>query len=197
MSDFNADDIKYQFKIIMLGDGGSGKTCLTNRYCFNIFEDTKLTIGLSFNSYTVLAEEENGTQFKIGLSIWDFGGQIRFRPLLPQFINGASGALFVYDGLAVHSLLNLEKEWYPLVRDNTRDIPSLLVGTKNDLIENKNPIDPEVIEQCRKDLNSKKAYTTSSKTGLNVRNIFNDLIVEILRESPLNITKIRFLDAKE
>ena len=197
MSDFNADDIKYQFKIIMLGDGGSGKTCLTNRYCFNIFEDTKLTIGLSFNSYTVLAEEENGTQFKIGLSIWDFGGQIRFRPLLPQFINGASGALFVYDGLTVHSLLNLEKEWYPLVQDNARDIPSLLVGTKNDLKENINLIDPEIIEQCRKDMDSKKAYTTSSKTGLNVRNIFNDLIVEILRESPFNITKIRFLDAKE
>jgi len=63
------EDIRYQFKIVLLGDGGCGKTALTNRFCFNEFDsDTKLTIGLSFNSFSIPAIED-GTKIRIGLSI--------------------------------------------------------------------------------------------------------------------------------
>lgn len=184
--------IRYQFKIVLLGDGGAGKTCLTNRFCYNLFENTKLTIGLSFNSYSMLAEEK-GEKFQIGLSIWDFGGQERFRPLLPQFISGANGALYVHDLLALHSLINLEKEWYPLLHDNAGDVPTMLVGTKVDLLNDVNSIDKDLIEEHRKSLGAKKSYITSSKTGLNIRKIFKDLVEEILKYPPYSLRNIKLL----
>lgn len=184
--------IRYQFKIVLLGDGGAGKTCLTNRFCYNLFENTKLTIGLSFNSYSMPAEE-NGQKFQIGLSIWDFGGQERFRPLLPQFISGANGALYVHDLLALHSLINLEKEWYPLLHDNAGDVPTMLVGTKADLLNDFNALDKEIIEEHKQILGVKKSYITSSKTGLNIRKIFKDLVEEILKSPPYSIRNIKLL----
>lgn len=186
------DLIRYQFKIVLLGDGGAGKTCLTNRFCYNLFENTKLTIGLSFNSYSMPAEE-NGSRFRIGLSIWDFGGQERFRPLLPQFINGANGAIFVHDLLALHSLLNLEKEWFPLLRDNAGNVPSILVGTKADLLNNMEEIDDQLIEEHKKSLDVKESYITSSKTGLNIKNIFEDLVKEILKSPPYSLRNIKII----
>jgi len=116
--DDSEENIKYQFKIVLLGDGGTGKTALTNRFCFNEFDlDTKLTIGLSFNSFSIPAKEE-GLNIRIGLSIWDFGGQERFLPLLPQFITGANGALIVHDLTRFVTLQNLKRDWNPLLVSN-------------------------------------------------------------------------------
>lgn len=181
--DDSAESIRYQFKIILLGDGGVGKTCLTNRFCYSEFVDTKLTIGLSFNSYSIIAEEA-GEQFRIGLSIWDFGGQERFRPLLPQFISGANAALWVYDMNAFHSLVNLEKNWLPLLRANSDHIPTLLVGTKADVVSKDGRFDAETVLEIQKKLDAKQSYETSSKTGLNTTLIFKDLIREILKRPP-------------
>ncbi len=81
MSNFeskDSDQIRLQYKIVLLGDGGVGKTALIRRYCFNDFSvDTQMTIGLSFHSITLQAKQ-NDELFRIGLSIWDFGGQEQF-----------------------------------------------------------------------------------------------------------------------
>ncbi|UYP47492.1 hypothetical protein NEF87_003777 [Candidatus Lokiarchaeum ossiferum] len=178
------ESIRYQFKIVLLGDGGTGKTCLVNRYCFNEFLDTKLTIGLSFNSYSIPAEE-NGKSFRIGLSIWDFGGQERFRPLLPQFISGCNGAIYVFDQLAFHSLENLHKEWKSLLHSNAGEVPSILVGTKADLIdESHSLIEKDTLMEYQQNLGVSSFVSTSAKTGKNINEIFKHLVREILKKSP-------------
>ena len=187
-----SEPIRYQFKIVLLGDGGAGKTCLTNRFCYNLFENTKLTIGLSFNSYSMPAEEA-GKRFKIGLSIWDFGGQPRFRPLLPQFINGANAALYVHDLLVFRSLLDLEADWYPLLHENAGNVPTFLVGTKEDLLDDHDSLDMSVIDEYQKKLDAKKSFITSSKTGLNIEKIFKDLVREILKQPPYSLRDIQLL----
>ncbi|MHA1673815.1 MAG: Rab family GTPase [Promethearchaeota archaeon] len=177
------ESIRFQVKIVLLGDGGVGKTCIANRFCYSEFVDTKLTIGLSFNSYSIFAEE-NEERFRIGLSIWDFGGQERFRPLLPQFINGADAALWIYDMNAFHSLLSLEKNWLPLLQENAPDIPTLLVGTKSDIVAEDKRFDPETIQEFVKKLGVAKNIETSSKTGLNTTLIFKQLVGELLKYPP-------------
>ena len=118
-----------QFKVVLLGDSGVGKTALIRRYCFNEFAiDTQSTIGLQFHSITLRAEHK-GVQFEIGLSIWDFGGQERFRSLLPQFILGANASLLVFDLMNGQALKNL-KEWYQLLKINAGNVPFDLIGTK-------------------------------------------------------------------
>ena len=178
------EDIKYQFKIVLLGDGGCGKTALTNRFCFNEFDaDTKLTIGLSFNSFSIPAEED-GTKIRIGLSIWDFGGQERFTPLLPQFITGANAAMIVHDLTRFVTLENLKRDWNPLLISNAGDVPRIMVGTKLDLLNPKYQLDPKTRENFQTILGVKASYDTSSKTGFNVDFIFKELVKEILKVPP-------------
>ena len=67
MKSKDSDQIRLQYKIVLLGDGGVGKTALIRRYCFNDFSvDTQMTIGLSFHSITLQAKQ-NDELFRIGL----------------------------------------------------------------------------------------------------------------------------------
>jgi len=187
------EDIRYQFKIVLLGDGGSGKTALTNRFCFNEFDaDTKLTIGLSFNSFSIPAEED-GTKIRIGLSIWDFGGQERFTPLLPQFITGANAALIVHDLTRIVTLENLKRDWNPLLISNAGDVPKIMVGTKLDLIDPEYQLDPKTREEYQKILGVKGSYDTSSKTGFNVDLIFKELVKNILKIPPYDKKNVKII----
>ena len=187
------EDIRYQFKIVLLGDGGTGKTALTNRFCFNEFDaDTKLTIGLSFNSYSIPAEED-GTKIRIGLSIWDFGGQERFTPLLPQFITGANAALIVHDLTRFVTLENLKRDWNPLLISNAGNVPKIMVGTKLDLIEQEYQMEQKVREDYREILGVKAYYDTSSKTGFNVDLIFKELVKNILKIPPYDKKNVEII----
>ncbi|QEE15596.1 Rab family GTPase [Promethearchaeum syntrophicum] len=187
------EDIKYQFKIVLLGDGGCGKTALTNRFCFNEFDvDTKLTIGLSFNSFSIPAEED-GIKIRIGLSIWDFGGQERFTPLLPQFITGANAALIVHDLTRFVTLENLKRDWNPLLISNAGDVPRIMVGTKLDLIDPEYKFDPKTLEDFQKELGVKASYDTSSKTGFNVDIIFKELVKQILKIPPYDKKNVKII----
>jgi len=184
--------IRYQFKIILLGDGGSGKTCLVNRFCYNLFKDTKLTIGLSFNSYSLQAQE-NEKKFRIGLSIWDFGGQRRFKPLLPQFITGANAALFIHDLTSFRTLVNLEKDWLPILKANAGNIPIALLGTKSDLIMNDFEVNRESIELMRQKMGVSASFETSSVTGEHVDAAFKGIVQEILSRKPYDKRNIEIL----
>ncbi|MCK4688545.1 MAG: GTP-binding protein, partial [Candidatus Lokiarchaeota archaeon] len=80
------------FKICIFGDGGVGKTTLVKRYMTGVFKgDSTMTIGVDFH---VKKLEING--LNVSLQIWDFAGEDRFRFLLPSYVIGASGGIFMY-----------------------------------------------------------------------------------------------------
>ena len=73
------------FKIIIFGDAGCGKTTLTQRFLTNLFvSDSKMTIGVDFEVKSLEVDKQ-----KVKLQIWDFGGEERFRFLLPTYCLGA------------------------------------------------------------------------------------------------------------
>src|SRR5271157_533341 len=122
--------MSYAFKVLLLGDGGVGKTTLVQRYVTGAFiANTKITIGVDFATKSLLID---GAQ--VMLQVWDFGGEERFRFILPTYCNGAKGGIFVYDVTNLQSLLHAG-EWLKIVRDQAGDIPVIMVGTKADLVE--------------------------------------------------------------
>ena len=121
-----AKDVSYSFKIVIVGAGGVGKTCLFNRYCFNSFNmDTKMTIGINFHSNYLAIK--NGAENKyVSNFIFDFGGQERFKPLIPKFLEGASSALLVFNIISFSSFQQLEF-WYKMLIENVDiNIPKIL-----------------------------------------------------------------------
>lgn len=67
------------FKLIMIGDSGTGKSCLLNRYTKDEFDgDYKVTIGWVYHKKGVeFASKilDVGDNHKVKLQIWDTAGQ--------------------------------------------------------------------------------------------------------------------------
>ena len=163
----------YTFKLMMLGDASVGKTSLTIRYIKGFFmDDLKLTIGVDFYSKATVFNEK-----KVKFQIWDFGGEERFRFLLSQYSKGANGAFFLYDITNPRSIDHLP-DWTQIVRENSGDIPIMLIGSKVDLEEFRAvPREDGILTAKKYDLAS--FVELSSKTGKNVENAFN-VMTEIL-----------------
>lgn len=71
--DINEDRYDHLFKIILIGDSGTGKSNLMLRYTQDKFDSkTRTTVGLEFATKTI---EYGGKMIK--LQVWDTAGQER------------------------------------------------------------------------------------------------------------------------
>jgi small GTP-binding protein len=157
---------QFVYKLVVAGEGGVGKTTLIIRYCEGIFKhDTRTTVGVGFASKEVSLRGE-----KIKLQIWDFGGEERFRFILPAYCKGANAAILAFDTTRFQSVKNLP-EWVEIIRKNAGNVPIVLVGTKTDL-EDKRTVRHEEGEAFSSKNRLEGYYDVSSKTGLNVDTVF-------------------------
>lgn len=187
---YDGKEVIYSFKIVICGASSVGKTCLFNRYCFNSFDfDTSSTIGINFHSVHLRINfKENPDEIKenyIVNSIFDFGGQERFIPLLPRFIEGANGALLVFDLVNTFTFNQLDFWYEQLIKYAvSSDIPIILVGSKSDLLE-KTPIseivDDKLIYKYIRENQLDGFYKTSSLENYNVLEVFKELNNIMLR----------------
>ncbi|XP_048826445.1 RAB33B, member RAS oncogene family a [Brienomyrus brachyistius] len=119
------------FKIIVIGDSGVGKTCLTYRLWTGRFpEKTEATIGVDFREKVIEIEGE-----KIRIQLWDTAGQERFRKSMVQhYYRNAHAIFFVYDVTNAASFHSLPI-WMEECRRHSRgqEVPRILIGNKRDL----------------------------------------------------------------
>jgi small GTP-binding protein len=160
------------FKIIIFGDAGCGKTTLTQRFLTNLFvSDQTMTIGVDFEVKSLSVDEQ-----KVKLQIWDFGGEERFRFLLPTYVRGARGGLFLYDITNYSSIAHID-DWLSVIKKEIRAedlFPIIVVGGKVDLVENREVSSADGIKIARS-RNVNGFIETSSKTGENVETTFEAL----------------------
>jgi len=158
------------FKLIIAGDGGVGKTSLTQKFITGIFKtDTRITIGVEF-FIKDLNIDGMGT---VRLQIWDFGGEERFRFLLPTYVKGASGILFMFSITDMLTLSHFD-DWLPILRNYDPNIPIMLVGSKLDLKHVRRVPQHEGIDIARS--RGCKGYVeVSAKESLNVEESFESL----------------------
>jgi small GTP-binding protein len=168
----------YVLKVVIAGEGGVGKTAMLMRFTKGVFIDnTKMTIGVDFSAVKIKASTSLGEKI-ITLQIWDFGGEERFRFILPGYCIGASGAVLCFD-LTRPETLEILPEWIELIRSKVPDVPIILVGTKADL-EDIRKISREYAEEKVKEWGLAGYIESSSKTGDNIGYVFGLLSQEIL-----------------
>ena len=118
------------FKIIVLGQSGVGKTCLSFRFCAGRFPThSESTIGLDFREKIV---EIDGERLK--LQLWDTAGQERFRrSITHHYYRNVDAVVFVYDVNDVSSLECLDEWLEEMVENGVSDnVIRVLVGNKCD-----------------------------------------------------------------
>ena len=155
------------FKLIVIGDSGVGKSCLTNNAVKNIFDDSyNATVGFEFFTFNVKINDKI-----VKLQIWDTCGQELYRSLITNFYRNSSLAVMVYSINSKESFENIEM-WLRELRTNSNpDAKVFLIGNKIDL-ENERQITKEQGEQFAKDNKINGFMEASAKTGVNAQKIF-------------------------
>merc|ERR1719444_382907 len=83
-----------QYKVILLGDGGVGKTSLAMRFCEDHFaKQYKQTIGLDFFVKRLVLSGD----VHVCLQIWDIGGQSIGGRMASNYIHGSHAVILTYD----------------------------------------------------------------------------------------------------
>ena len=155
------------FKLIVIGDSGVGKSCLTNNAVKNIFDDAyNATVGFEFFTFNV---KINGKIIK--LQIWDTCGQELYRSLITNFYRNSSLAIMVYAINSKESFENIEMWLRELRTHSNPDAKVFLIGNKIDL-ENQRQVEKEKGEQFCKENKLNLFMESSAKTGVNAQNIF-------------------------
>jgi len=168
-----------QKKIVVLGEGGVGKTTLLHRTVSNIFVDsTKMTIGSDFFMKKIEKKDEKNINH-INLLLWDFAGQERFRFILKDYVRGAEGVVLCFDLVRLPTLKRLY-DWIDILKEGgawgNEKVKFFLVGTKEDLVSNNSiAISKEDIDQCKNDFKIDFFIKTSSLNNNGVEELFNHL----------------------
>lgn len=171
-------------KLCVMGEGGVGKTTLINRILTGVFNPaTKMTIGIDFHLFQMQILDPRTSEeslLSISLAIWDFGGEDRFRFMLPRFIKGANGGLLLFD-LTRYSTTKYLKEWLQIWKDNAEQhLPLYLVGSKYDKINpNAYPTIESQIEELKKQLNITKHFFISSKSGFMIDGLIQTIAIDM------------------
>jgi len=136
-----------------------------------------MTIGVDFEVKSLELDEK-----KVKLQIWDFGGEERFRFLLPTYVKGANGGLFMYDITNYSSLAHID-DWLVVIKKKIDTLfPIVVVGGKADLADDREISSEEGIKiaQTR---DADGFIECSSKTGENVEQSFQALTKLMLQKS--------------
>jgi len=157
-------------KVFIAGEGGVGKTTMVDRFVKGTFNaNTIMTIGANF----AVKNLKMSSGQEVTLQIWDLGGEDRFKFILPRYIKGSESGVIAFDSTRYSTFRNLDV-WLNLIRENVKDIPLFLVGTKADL-EN-GTLDTSAYEEYVKSNQLSGFFLTSSKSGQNIEALFQKLV---------------------
>ncbi|XP_054706503.1 ras-like GTP-binding protein Rho1 [Uloborus diversus] len=115
-------------KLVVVGDGACGKTCLLIVFTKDRFPETY--IPTVFENY--VASMEIGGRF-VEIALWDTAGQEDYDRLRPLSYPDTDVVLICFGIDDPDSLANVTEKWYPEVRHFCPNVPILLVGNKKDL----------------------------------------------------------------
>lgn len=164
------------YKIVVLGAGGVGKSALTVQYVQNVYlESYDPTIEDSYRKVTEI------DQRPCTLEILDTAGVEQFTAMRELYIKNGQGFILVYsvnDKDSLKELLEL-REQVVRIKDNA-NVPMVLVANKSDL-ENERQVPPEMGVQVANSWGKTPFYETSAKYCLNVHQVFTDLVRQIMR----------------
>lgn len=163
-------------KLVLLGDGGVGKTCLVNYFLKNTFIERYIpTIGS-----IILKKDYKIDNVQIRVNIWDLGGQRSFNPLNPTFYTNVDAAYLVFDlTKPKETLSDIKKEFLKNLEKYATECQTIVVGNKLDLISLEKDLEKIIKKYFTSDV---PLVITSARSGINVAETFELLIFSFLQE---------------
>ncbi|OCH95221.1 signal transducer [Obba rivulosa] len=173
-------------KLVVVGDGGCGKTCLLIVYAENRFPEAY--VPTVFENYVTQVRFDGKY---VELALWDTAGQEEYDRLRPLSYPESNVILIVFSVDFPSSLSNVQDKWYPEVAHFCEGVPLILVGTKIDLRHDEQtrrmlsaqgqlPVTSQHGEEVAREIGA-KYIECSAKTGVGVHEVFQLALKESLR----------------
>jgi len=177
--------IEYVCKVIVVGDIGTGKTSLIQRYTKGAFDKGyKATIGVDF----CLKEIKWNRDTTVNVQLWDIAGQERFANLTRMYYKEARGAFVVFDvtrDRTFEAVLKWKTDIDSKVAlPNGQVIPVILLANKGDLADKNYEIN---LDNFCKEHGFKKWFLTSAKENFGINEATDFLIRTILENDEVKV----------
>ncbi|XP_028968430.1 ras-like GTP-binding protein RHO [Galendromus occidentalis] len=180
-----------RYKIVTVGDGCCGKTCLQMRYALNDFPDFVYCP-------TVFGAQE--TSIDVGgkthdMVLWDTAGQEDYARLRSLSYHNTDVVIICFSVESQVSLLNVREKWLPEVRHYLPYVPIVLVANKIDLRKDRKTIE-ELMAQNRTPVTSHDGAAMARKIrahvyrecsalkGMGVKEVFEAAVRAALEAPP-------------
>ncbi|KAF9178461.1 rab32, member RAS oncoprotein [Haplosporangium sp. Z 767] len=183
-SPYPTDIREYLYKILVIGDLGTGKTSIIKRYVHNIFSlNYKSTIGVDFALKVIQWSPDT----VVRMQLWDIAGQEKFSGLTRVYYKEAVAALVVYDVTRPKTFEAVSKWKADLDSKVTLPggdpIPVVLLANKTDLQdETSGGLNPEEMDRFCEENGFLKWFGTSAKDNSNIEDATRFLLEEIMNK---------------
>merc|ERR1711916_35161 len=116
-----------EIKIMVVGDGGVGKTCLLISYTTNSFPGEY--VPTVFDNYSAQIVVENQS---VDMGLWDTAGSEEYADMRVLSYPSTNLFLICFSLVDPESLESVKTKWRPEIDEHSADTPVLLVGLKLD-----------------------------------------------------------------
>ncbi|XP_061708450.1 ras-related protein Rab-44 isoform X1 [Cydia pomonella] len=190
----SAERREHLYKILVIGELGTGKTSIIKRYVHQFFsQHYRATIGVDF-ALKVLNWDANTV---IRLQLWDIAGQERFGNMTRVYYKEAVGAFIVFDVSRVATFDAVVK-WKNDLDTKVQlpdgsPIPCILLANKCDQQKEGIVNSPAKMDEYCRERGFAGWFETSAKENINIEEAARSLVNKIL----LNDKLLQSSDAKD
>jgi len=115
----------FEAKLLIVGQGGVGKTFLLNRLIHNQTPETEITEGIDIHQWPLKTTQTNSFQ----ANFWDFGGQAIYHATHQFFLTKRSLYLFVWEARKDEDISSFDY-WLNTIKVLSGDSPVLVIQNK-------------------------------------------------------------------
>lgn len=172
---------EYLFKVLVIGELGTGKTSFIKRYVHHFFSSHyRATIGVDFALKVM-----NWPNSIVRIQLWDIAGQERFGHMTRVYYKEAAGAFIVFDvsrPQTFEAVLKWKSDLDSKVcLPDGSPIPCLLLANKCDESKAGSLGEETFLDQFCRDNKFIGWYYTSPKENINVEESANFLVRKIIQ----------------
>jgi len=176
------------YKILVIGELGTGKTSIIKRYVHQFFsQHYRATIGVDF-ALKVINWDPNTI---IRIQLWDIAGQERFGNMTRVYYKEAVGAFIVFDvtrAATFDAVLKWKQDLDSKVQLNDGSpIPCVLLGNKCDQPKEGMINNPTKMDEYCQENNFSGWFETSAKENINIDDAARCLVTQILQNDKMSV----------
>ncbi|XP_054985459.1 ras-related protein Rab-19-like [Sorex araneus] len=161
------DNFDFQFKVILIGDSGVGKTCVVQTFATGVYsDDHQITFGVDFILRSLDIDGK-----KVKMQVWDTAVQESYRAITRSYYRRVDTAIIAYD-ITLRSTFGSVPYWIDEVKMyRATDTVIMLIGTKSDLCERRQVLFEQACAMAEKH-GHLAALETSAKESRNINEAF-------------------------